>query len=177
VPLGKTQQHHKSPSPPQQPEPQTQPKPTALKTAQERCEEVLNDLTKLEKEVGEFNGKKTDKQYLKLEEYLTRCLLKLDEIDRTDDKINQIRRKLINYTHLLSDKLDAIATMYEKNLNDCNHKTNSSNNNDKNETSADNNSSNDNYSNKMDSNSTKSEAINSSSASDNQNINENMQQS
>ena len=41
-------------------------------------------------------------------------MLKLDEIERTDDKLNQIKKRLINYTQLLSDKLEAKALMNEK---------------------------------------------------------------
>ena len=171
VPLDKT--HHKSPSPQQeqktepQYQPQHQPK-TVLKTAQDKCEDVLHELTKLEKEVGEFVGKKTDKKYLRLEELLTRCLLQLDEIDRSDDKINQIRRKLINYTNLLADKLEAIATMHHSSLNDCigeNKTIDNSNDNKKVDS--------ENSNEKLDSNSNSNEAkANVVNSSDNQNINE-----
>jgi hypothetical protein len=85
------------------------------KSSQDKCEEVLHELNKLEKEVEQFSGRKNEKSFLKIDEYLTRCLLKLDEIERTDEKLNQIRKRLINYTQLLSDKLEARALMNENN--------------------------------------------------------------
>jgi hypothetical protein len=56
-------------------------------------------------------GKK-DKHYLKLEEFLTRCLLKLDEIEKTDDII-ALRKSLIVESNKLLDQLETIA------LNSC----------------------------------------------------------
>jgi len=91
------------------------PPPPPSKTPQDKCEEVLHELNNLEKEVEQFSGRKNEKSFLKIDEYLTRCLLKLDEIERTDDKLNQIRKRLINYTQLLSDKLEAKALMNENN--------------------------------------------------------------
>ena len=85
------------------------------KSSQDKCEEVLHELNNLEKEVEQFTGRKNEKSFLKIDEYLTRCLLKLDEIERTDEKLNQIRKRLINYTQLLSDKLEAKALMNENN--------------------------------------------------------------
>ena len=79
------------------------------KTPQEKCNDMLAELEKLEKDVEAFEGTKNDKVFLKLEELLTRCLLKLDEIDRGDEQINLNRKKLINYTHTLTDKLEGIA--------------------------------------------------------------------
>lgn len=80
------------------------------KIAQQKCDDVLNELNRLEKDVEGFAGVKNDKVYIKLEELLTRCLLRLDEIDRGEETINQNRKKLINFTHKLSDKLEEIAT-------------------------------------------------------------------
>lgn len=57
-----------------------------------------------------FGGQKNDKTFLKLDELLTRCVLKLDEIDRGDEQVNQTRKKLINFAHQLADRLDEIAT-------------------------------------------------------------------
>jgi hypothetical protein len=93
-------------TPPHQtsPQPQQQNLP---KTSQDKCEEVLQELNVLEKEVENFNGKRNDKQFLKIDEYLTRCLLKLDEMERSDEKLNQIRKRLIKFTTLLTDKLEA----------------------------------------------------------------------
>jgi hypothetical protein len=80
------------------------------KIAQQKCDDVLNELNRLEKDVEGFAGVKNDKLYIKLEELLTRCLLRLDEIDRGEETINQNRKKLINFTHKLSDRLEEIAT-------------------------------------------------------------------
>ena len=66
-----------------------------IKTPQEKCNEMLTELSKLEKEVENFAGLKNDKSFLKLVELLTRCLLKLDEIDRGDEQINLNRKKFV----------------------------------------------------------------------------------
>jgi hypothetical protein len=79
---------------------------TVIKTPQEKCTDISNELNSLELEINNFVGKRDDRAYLKLEELLTRCLLRLDEIDRGDEKINDMRKNLINFTHKLSDKLE-----------------------------------------------------------------------
>ena len=81
-----------------------------VKSPHEKCKEILDELSNLEKDVESFDGIKNDKAYLKLEEFLTRCLLKLDEIDRGDEQININRKNLINFTHTLTEKLEVIAT-------------------------------------------------------------------
>jgi len=86
----------------------TNSKSTA-KTAQEKCDDIQNELNNLERDVDNFVGKHGDKNFNKLDELLTRCLLKLDEIDRSDDKIKQLCKNLINSAHKLSDKLEARA--------------------------------------------------------------------
>lgn len=101
------QQQPQQPQPP--PQPQQQPAATAqkVKTPLERCEDIQNELEKLEKDVNEFSGRKTDRAYLLIEELLTRCLLKLDEVPKGEDTFNQFRKSLINYTHRLSDRLES----------------------------------------------------------------------
>ena len=90
---------------------QCQTKPQVIvKTPHEKCKDILDELSILEKDVECFGGIKNDKAYLKLEELLTRCLLKLDEIDRGDEQINLNRKNMINYTHTLTEKLEVIAT-------------------------------------------------------------------
>jgi hypothetical protein len=79
---------------------------TVIKTPQDKCTDISNELNSLEIEINNFVGLRNDRAYLKLEELLTRCLLKLDEIDRGDEKINDMRKNLINFTHKLSDKLE-----------------------------------------------------------------------
>ena len=79
---------------------------TYVKTPQVKCDEIGTELHKLQRDVHSFAGHKNDKTYLKLDEMLTRCLLKLDEIDRTNDDVNQQRKNLISFTHELADELE-----------------------------------------------------------------------
>lgn len=79
---------------------------TYVKTPQVKCDEIGNELHKLQHDVHTFAGQKGDKAYLSLDEMLTRCLLKLDEIDRSDDDVNQQRKNLISFTHELADELE-----------------------------------------------------------------------
>ena len=86
------------------------------KTDEDKCNEIEAELNALEHDVLNFAGTKTsDRSYLKLEEMLTRVLLKLDAIERGEERINQTRRRIINYTHQLSDKLEARAIDNETN--------------------------------------------------------------
>lgn len=109
------------PPPPHQASPQ--PQPSLPKTAQDKCEEVLQELNVLEKEVETFNGIRNDKQFLKIDEYLTRCLLKLDEMERSDENLNQIRKRLIKFTTFLTDKLEAKVSENERNEAKANEET------------------------------------------------------
>ena len=88
----------------------SKPQQVIVKSPHEKCKDILDELSNLEKDVESFDGVKNDKAYLKLEELLTRCLLKLDEIDRGDEQINMNRKNLINFTHTLTEKLEVIAT-------------------------------------------------------------------
>ena len=100
--------------------PRTQPttnQATVMKSAEEKCNEIGSELENLEKDVNNFKELKTDKSYLKLDELLTRCLLKLDALERDDEKVNQLRRKLINYANQLSDRLETIASNNGNNNN------------------------------------------------------------
>ncbi len=47
--------------------------PIAVKTPQEKCAEISTDLTNLDAMIDAFVGKRDDKNYLKLDELLTRC--------------------------------------------------------------------------------------------------------
>jgi hypothetical protein len=75
----------------------------------EKLDEIGSKLDELDKSVNVYtNGtNKKDKQFLVLEEYLTRCLLNLDEIERGDERINDQRKKLINQTQRIIEKLEA----------------------------------------------------------------------
>ncbi|XP_019632727.1 PREDICTED: BAG family molecular chaperone regulator 3-like [Branchiostoma belcheri] len=66
--------------PPPEPEPaQPQPKPSSL----EKIEKIMADVNQLYNEVQDFRGRKEDnlKEYLRLEEFLTKCLLQLDGVE------------------------------------------------------------------------------------------------
>lgn len=76
-------------------------------SAREKLDMIHGELNSIRDEIDRFVGKSSsDKNYLRLEELLTRCLLKLDEIERSDDEVTQLRKRLINLTHELSDLLD-----------------------------------------------------------------------
>lgn len=61
---------------------------TATKTAQDKCDDIACELENLHQAVNQFSGNnKKDKNYLKLDEMLTRCLLKLDDIGILSFKI------------------------------------------------------------------------------------------
>lgn len=78
----------------------------SVRTPKEKCDEIADELNRLQEEVHQFSGQKYDKNFLKLDELLTRCLLKLDEIDRSDENVNQQRKTLISFTHELADHLE-----------------------------------------------------------------------
>ena len=90
---------------------------------EEKCFQIANDLTDLQQQVNDFNGLKNDKTYMKLEELLTRCLLKLDELDRKDENINKQRRTLIDFTNELADYLES-KTSKDATKNDSNKQKN-----------------------------------------------------
>jgi hypothetical protein len=80
------------------------------KTSQEKIDDISTRLYNLENDVNSYDAPKDhkkDKAFLLLEESLTQCLLRLDEIDRDDDKINQLRRKLIGTTHRIIEILES----------------------------------------------------------------------
>lgn len=105
--------HQSSPQPqsqPQGPSPQPQPPAPAQKTQKEKLDKIAIDLDNYEKELATIKsgcGKK-DKHYLKLDEFITRCLLKLDEIEKTDDII-ALRKSLIVTSNKLLDQLESKA--------------------------------------------------------------------
>ena len=99
----------------------TTPQLKLAKTSQEKIDEISLKLSNLEKDVNNYclpKDNKKDKNYLLLEESLTQCLLQLDEIDRNDDVINQLRRKLIGNTQSLLDVLES--KLQNNNVNDNN---------------------------------------------------------
>ena len=91
---------------------------------EEKCFQIENELTDLQQQVNDFNGLKNDKTYMKLEELLTRCLLKLDELDRKDENINKQRRTLIDFTNELADYLETKGSKDLISNNDSNNQKN-----------------------------------------------------
>lgn len=90
---------------------------TYVKTPQVKCDEIGNELSQLQEAVHDFNGLKNDKEYMKLDELLTRSLLKLDELDRSNEQVNQQRKTLIVFTHELADHLESKCQLNAKNYN------------------------------------------------------------
>ena len=80
-------------------------------TALELIEQILVEAEKHTNEVAEFCGKKSDKQYLVIEEMLTRLLIKLDRIDSEGkEEIRNARREAVRIVQASLDCLEAKAT-------------------------------------------------------------------
>eukprot|EP00058_Branchiostoma_floridae_P016861 XP_002602349.1 hypothetical protein BRAFLDRAFT_98022 [Branchiostoma floridae] len=78
-------QDQPQPEPPQeQPQPQPEPaQPPPKPSSLGKIDKIMADVTRLHNEVQDFSGLKKDnlKEYLRLEEFLTKCLLQLDGIE------------------------------------------------------------------------------------------------
>uniref|UniRef100_A0A6A7FXA0 Mediator of RNA polymerase II transcription subunit 12 n=1 Tax=Hirondellea gigas TaxID=1518452 RepID=A0A6A7FXA0_9CRUS len=91
---------HEIPIQPQQqqarpPSPQPHPPPVKL-TPLQKIEKVRNDNEELMKKVDDFEGPKKGREFIYLDEMLTRALISLDDIDPDGhDEIRQARRALI----------------------------------------------------------------------------------
>lgn len=71
-------------------------KPSPLKI----IEDIYNEVESFHKEVNEFAGEYQDKQYRFLDEMLTRCMIKLDNVETGgDEQIRQARKRAINAVH------------------------------------------------------------------------------
>lgn len=92
--------------------------PTPVKTNQinsaeyalNQISKVKNEMVELKKQIEEFSGSFQDKQYRYLDEMLTQCMLKLDNIDTGGlDEIRKARKIAINevqtYISLLESKI------------------------------------------------------------------------
>ena len=106
--------HRASPAPDlQQPAPQPPPPPLvpAVKTPKEKLDDIAKELEHLANETGTVKSGcgEGDKLYRRLDEYITRCLLKLDEIERSEE-INTFRKSLINLSNKLLDRVQSIAS-------------------------------------------------------------------
>ncbi|NXY25599.1 BAG3 regulator, partial [Atrichornis clamosus] len=110
----------KAPSPAKAAPPQERPPPAEAappKTAETaepqkhpgvlKVEAILEKVQMLEQAVNSFEGKKTDKKYLMIEEYLTKELLALDSVDpegRAD--VRQARRDGVRKVQTILEKLE-----------------------------------------------------------------------
>ncbi|XP_046406323.1 BAG domain-containing protein Samui [Ischnura elegans] len=80
---------------PPQPPPQP-PKPTLPKDPIARVKAIQEEVNELKKKVERFSGSRSDKEYIYLDEMLTRNLLKLDDIETEGkDSIRQARKEAI----------------------------------------------------------------------------------
>lgn len=94
---------------PQEPEAQ---KPSVTEELQKhpgvlKVEAILNRVQSLEQAVDSFDGKKNDKKYLMIEEYLTKELLALDSVDpegRAD--VRQARRDGVRQVQNILERLE-----------------------------------------------------------------------
>ena len=72
-----------------------------------QIEKIMGDLEELSKQVETYQGTKKDKQYLYMEEMLTRLLLKLDNIDSEGiDEVRQARRLAVKRVQAILDQLE-----------------------------------------------------------------------
>lgn len=72
---------------------------------------IVHDLVSYDRTVHDFKHGcgKQDKAYLKLEEMLTRCLLRFDNIERANEVLTTTRKSLIGFTQNLLKKLETKA--------------------------------------------------------------------
>lgn len=99
------QQPQPQQEPPQQPQPPKQP-PTPL----EQIQAIQKDVASLVRQVEAFNGAPKDKNYLYLDEMLTRNLLKLDNVDtQGQDSIRSARKEAIKFIEKTIGMLEAKA--------------------------------------------------------------------
>jgi len=74
---------------------------------------ILSDLPNLERAAAEFQGSKIDKTYLKMEDSLTKKLLKLDTISASDapgaDTVRTHRKSAVKRVQEVINSLEAKA--------------------------------------------------------------------
>ncbi|NXK97234.1 BAG4 regulator, partial [Formicarius rufipectus] len=86
--------------------PPAQP-PAAIQPEIQRILHVLEEAERLEEEVDEFVGRKTDKSYRLLEEMLTKLLLELDSIETGgQDSVRQARKESVHRIQAILEKLE-----------------------------------------------------------------------
>lgn len=99
------QEQQKAPEPPKQPQPQKQPLGPI-----EQIQAIQKDVSTLLRQVEAFNGAPRDKNYLYLDEMLTRNLLKLDNVDtQGQDSIRSARKEAIKCIERTISLLEAKA--------------------------------------------------------------------
>ncbi|KAF2895525.1 hypothetical protein ILUMI_10654 [Ignelater luminosus] len=118
------QQQQQQPPPQQQPPQQQQPQqqqtpppqpPPPPKGPIDQIKCIQKDVLQLMDQVEKFNGKPKDKQYLYLDEMLTRNLLKLDDVETEGkDNIRQARKEAINCIQRCISILEAKAAANEQ---------------------------------------------------------------
>lgn len=88
-------------------QPQTEIKKTLSPV--EQISEIVEEVKKWDEQVNSFQGSKGDKQYRYLDEYLTRSLLKLDQIETNGiSEIRQARKGAITFIESVISKLENI---------------------------------------------------------------------
>ena len=99
------------PQPPKPTVPDTEPtphrKPTAEDLAMEKMQKVKDQVADLVKRIESFKGDKKDKEYLYLDEMLTRHLLALDSVETHDkDELRSLRKESIKTVNRCLSILD-----------------------------------------------------------------------
>lgn len=85
-----------------------------------KVQKILERVEKLSQDVKGFDGKKNDKRYLMLEEFLTKELLALDSIDpegRVD--VRQARRDGVRRVQNILEDLETVGEQQEAHLSMC----------------------------------------------------------
>lgn len=78
----------------------------------QKISDIGSSLETLQEEVSRFQGVKGSKEFLTIEEKLTRQILELDAIDTGGDKqIRAARKNTVEYIQSLLHALDNAATM------------------------------------------------------------------
>ena len=81
----------------------------------EQLEQIYAEAESLEHKVNVFSGRKKDKEYMYMEEMLTRLIIKLDNIDSEGkDEIRSIRRKAVKTVQATLDHLELKAMAQEQ---------------------------------------------------------------
>lgn len=81
--------------------------PAAAQPEIQRILRVMGAAERLEQEVDEFVGKKTDKSYRLLEEMLTKLLLELDSVETGgQDSVRQARKESVHRIQSILEQLE-----------------------------------------------------------------------